>query len=201
MLATCFSTAPSLTTSALRDGGVGAPLRHEPQDLALARGQDGERVDASRRTEKLGDDFGVQGGTSYGDPLERFDEVADVGHPVLQQVADAGGVVGQQVGGVAGLDVLGEQQDAQPLVAGAELQGQTEPSSVKVGGMRMSMTATSGGFWATELRSAAGSPTAPVMTKPRSTRSWTRPSRRMAESSAMAMRRAPTIRWRAGGRR
>ena len=60
--------------------------------------------------------------------------------------------------------------------------------------MRMSITATSGGFWATELRRAAGSPTAPVMVKPRSTSSWTRPSRRMAESSAMAMRSAPTIR-------
>ena len=76
--------------------------------------------------EQLRDDFGIQGGTSDGDPLQRLDEVADVGHPVLQQVADAGGVVGQEVGGVAGLDVLGEQEDAQPLVAGAQLQGEAE---------------------------------------------------------------------------
>ena len=48
----------------------------------------------------------------------------DVGHPVLEQVADAGGVVGQQVGGVAGLDVLGEEQDAEALVLGAQLEGE-----------------------------------------------------------------------------
>ena len=125
MLATCFSTAPSLTTSASRDGGVGTALGHESQDLALAAGEDGEGVGAACRTQELCDDFGVQGGTSYGDPLEGFDEVADVGHPVLQQVADAGGIVGQQVGGIAGFDVLGEEQDAQPLVAAAELQGET----------------------------------------------------------------------------
>ena len=76
--------------------------------------------------DELGDDFGVQGGTSYGHPLQRLDEVADVGHPVLQQVADAGGVVGQQVGGIAGLDVLGEEQDAEPCVAGAQLEGAGE---------------------------------------------------------------------------
>ncbi len=75
-----------------------------------------------------------------------------------------------------------------------------KPSSVKVGGMRMSMTATSGGLAATEFRSASGSATAPVITKPRSTRSWTSPSRRMAESSAMATRRAPSIRPRGAGR-
>ena len=123
MLATCFSTAPSLTTSACGDGGVGAALGHESQDLALAGGQDGERVGAARRAQELGHDFGVQGGTSYGDALEGFDEVADVGHPVLQQVADAGGVVGQQVGGIAGFDVLGEEQDAQSLVAGCGAPG------------------------------------------------------------------------------
>ena len=39
----------------------------------------------------------------------------------------------------------------------------------------------------------SGSPTAPVMAKPRSTSSWTRPSRRTAESSAMATRRGAVI--------
>ena len=96
------------------------------EDLPLAGGEDGERVGAARRAHELRDDFGVQGGTSYGDPFQCLDEVADVGHPVLQEVADAGGVVGQQVGGVAGLDVLGEEQDAQALVAVAQLEGEAE---------------------------------------------------------------------------
>ena len=88
--------------------------------------QHGERVGAAGGADELGDHFGVQGRTSDGDPLERLDEVADVGHPVLEQVADAGGVVGQQVGGVAGLDVLGEEQDAEALVAGPQLEGEPQ---------------------------------------------------------------------------
>ena len=83
----------------------------------------------------------------------------------------------------------------------AQLEGETEALVGERGGMRMSITATSGGFCATELRSAAGSPTAPVMAKPRSTSSWTRPSRRMAESSAIAMRSAQAVMSPAGGRR
>ena len=117
-----------------------------------------------------------------------LDEVAHVGHPVLEQVADAGGVVGQQLGGVAGLDVLREQQDPETLVWRRSSMAARRPSSVKVGGMRMSTTATSGRSCSTDRRRASGSPTAPVMTKPRSTRSWTSPSRRMAESSAMTTR-------------
>ena len=50
----------------------------------------------------------------------------DVGHPVLEQVADAGGVVGQEIGGIAGLDVLGEEQDAETLVLGPQLEGQAQ---------------------------------------------------------------------------
>ena len=141
------------------------------------------------RTEELGHYFGIQGSPSRGDSHQRLDEVADVRHAVLEQVPDAGGVVGEQLGGIAGLDVLREQEDAEALGAGARSsRASRSPSSVKVGGIRMSMTATSGRFWATELRRAAGSPTAPVTTKSRSTRSWTSPSRRMAESSAMATR-------------
>ena len=110
----------------MRDGRVRPALRHEGEDLALAGRQHGERVRAPRRAEELRHHFGVQGRTSYGDALERLDEVADVRHAVLEQVADAGGVVGQQVGGVAGLDVLREQQDPEPLVAGAEFERQAQ---------------------------------------------------------------------------
>ena len=40
----------------------------------------------------------------------RVDELADVGDAVLQQVADAAAVAGEQLGGVALLDVLGEHE-------------------------------------------------------------------------------------------
>ena len=123
------------------------PSAMSDEHLALAGVEHGERVGPPGGAEELGDHFGVQRRASDGDALERLDEVADVGHPVLEQVADAGGVVGQQLGGVAGLDVLREEQDAEALVAGAAARAPTRsPSSVKVGGIRMSTTATSGGF-------------------------------------------------------
>ena len=100
------------------DGGVRPSLRHEGEDLSLAGRQHGQRVRAARRAEELRHHFRIQGRPSYGDALERLDEVADVRHTVLQQVPDTGGVVGEQVGRVAGLDVLGEEQDAEPLVTG-----------------------------------------------------------------------------------
>ena len=44
----------------------------------------------------------------------------DVGDPVLQQVADAGGELGEQFGRRARLDVLGEDQHADPGVVAAD---------------------------------------------------------------------------------
>src|ERR1019366_6892028 len=45
-------------------------------------------------------------------PAQRIDEVADVGHPVLEQIAHPARTIGQQLGGVSLLDVLGEHQHA-----------------------------------------------------------------------------------------
>ena len=39
-----------------------------------------------------------------------------VGDPVLEQITDPGGVVGQQVGRIAGLHVLREEEDPEALV-------------------------------------------------------------------------------------
>ena len=74
-----------------------------------------------RGAQQLGHHLGIQRRAPRGDPLQGLDEVADVGHPVLEQIADPRRVVGQELGGVAGLDVLREQQDAQTFVATAQL--------------------------------------------------------------------------------
>ena len=116
ILATCFSTAPSDDHQRGGDGRVGPALRHEGEHLPLPGGQDRDRVGVPGGAQELGDHFGVQRRPPDATRTERLDEVADVGDPVLEQVADPGRIVGQQLGRVAGLDVLREQQDAQALV-------------------------------------------------------------------------------------
>ena len=56
------------------------------------------------------DHFGVECHPALCDPGERVVELVEVQHPVLEQIAEAGGP--DQVEAVPELDVLGEQQDA-----------------------------------------------------------------------------------------
>ena len=72
----------------LRDPGVRQALGLESEDLALARRELVVRVPA-RPGEELGHDLGVERGPAVRDPLERVEEVAHVGHALLQQVATA----------------------------------------------------------------------------------------------------------------
>jgi hypothetical protein len=67
------------------------------------------------------------------------------------------------------------------------------PSSVKVGRHADVDDRHVGTFPLDRLASASASATASVITKPRSANSWTSPSRRMAESSAMATRRGGAV--------
>ena len=155
MLATCFSTAPSDITSCGGDGRVGSTFRHEGEHLPLPGAQHRDRVGVPGGPQELGHHFGVERRAAGRHPHQGFDEVAHVGHPILEQIADPGRIVGQQLGRVTGLDVLGEQQDARALVVSAQLDGGAQPSSVKVGGMRMSMTATSGRSCSMDRRRAS----------------------------------------------
>jgi hypothetical protein len=89
------------------------PLGHQCQHLALPAGEGRiQHGSLAARSEELGHDLGIEGGPSSRNALERFDEVADIRHPILEQVPDAGGALGEQLGGVAGLAVLGEHQHA-----------------------------------------------------------------------------------------
>ena len=89
MLETCFSTAPSVTTSARGDRRVGAALGHQLQHLALARGQRGQRRGrAPRARHELGDHLGVQRRAAGGHAPHGVHEVARVADALLEQVAD-----------------------------------------------------------------------------------------------------------------
>src|SRR5690606_8998070 len=94
------------------DGGVGAALGHEAEHLALAGRQPVERVAPAGAGQQLGDDLGVERRAAGADPAHGLQELGHVGDAVLQEVAEAGGVVGQQLAGVGLLDVLGEDEDA-----------------------------------------------------------------------------------------
>jgi hypothetical protein len=127
MAAVCLPTALSLQEQTGRDGGVRAALRHEFEDLALARGEPGEGDVAGVRGEQLGDHLGVYGGVAGRDPPHRLDELVGVDHPVLDQISDRPGAVGQQLPGVQLLDVLGQHEHGQARDLAAGRQGRLQP--------------------------------------------------------------------------
>src|ERR1700742_4701093 len=110
MLATCFSTAPPEMNSAAL-----IPALDRPSAISPSTSRSRRVSVFSPSVRRLARDSwlttsGARAGPPAAPPLERGHEVGHVGHPVLEQVADAGGVAGQQPGRVAGLDVLGEHQ-------------------------------------------------------------------------------------------
>ena len=116
----------------LGDGGVGEAFGHVAEHLALARRERGERVAPAGAGEQLGHDLGIEGGAALPHPAHGGEELADVGDAVLEQVAEPAGVAvvpalaGEQLGGVALLDVLGQDEDADGGPALADLQRGTE---------------------------------------------------------------------------
>ena len=110
-----------------RDPHVGPPLGHRRQDLALAWGQRVHPIVRAARDHELGDDLRIEGGAAARDPSQGVHELADVGHAVLQQVADAAGAVGEQLGRVLPLDVLAEDEDRRARHAPAGLDRRAQP--------------------------------------------------------------------------
>ena len=122
MLVTCFSTARSETTNA---SAIAAFERPSAISSSTSRSRGGERARAGRPSRWRPTRCETTSGSSADPPpatrCDRVDEALDVGDAVLQQVADAGRVVGQQRLRVVGLDVLGQDQHAQVGVLGAQL--------------------------------------------------------------------------------
>ncbi len=71
------------------DRAVGAALGHQGQHIALPGREGAEPVGAAAGADQLGDDLWVESGAAGRDPAQRFNELADVGDPVLEQVPDA----------------------------------------------------------------------------------------------------------------
>ena len=89
MLPMCLLTAFSVTTSRAAIAALERPSAISPstsRSRAVSRPSGSSR---SCRASSCDDDLGVHGGAAAGDPADRVDELAHVGDPVLEQVAEA----------------------------------------------------------------------------------------------------------------
>ena len=77
--------------------------------------------------DEAADDSGVEGRASCGDAFDRVEELGDVAHAVLEQVADAGRVVPDELEHVRRLQVLGEHEHRHGRVRAADLCGREQP--------------------------------------------------------------------------
>ena len=70
------------------DTGVGHPLGHQAEYLVLALGELSKAVLAGIAVEQRGNHLRVERGASVGDSTDGAEEIRDVQHPVLQQIAE-----------------------------------------------------------------------------------------------------------------
>src|SRR6266511_2980355 len=106
---------------AFRDRLVRPSLGHQFEYLALARRQIAERVVAPPAADEPRDDRGVERGAALRDSADSRAELVDVGDPILEQIADSLGTLGQELHRVAGFDVLREHEHTRPGVLLADL--------------------------------------------------------------------------------
>ena len=120
--ATCPSTVRSVRNSRRATPLLRASFGDERQHLSLAGGQRRQRIVAApAHAEQLRDDLGIQCRATVADATQRVQEIVDIQHPVLEQVAESAG--GDQVDGVPALDVLREQHHADFRVVPLHLPG------------------------------------------------------------------------------
>src|SRR5262245_1832718 len=106
---------------------IRAALRHEGEHLPLDHRQGGQRVVPPAPAHEFRDDGRVEDGAACADALQRVGQLRDVGDAILQQIADARGVLGDQLHRVGGLDMLGEDEHADLGARHADLLGRAQP--------------------------------------------------------------------------
>jgi hypothetical protein len=129
---------------ALGDALVRAPFRHELEHLALAVGERAQRPVLRVARQQPRDDLRVERRAAGDDAPQRAGELVDVADAVLEQVAEPLGVLGEQARRVP-TSTCWERSRSDPGMPRADLAAAAQPSSVNVGGMRMSTIATSAG--------------------------------------------------------
>ena len=143
MLAMCFSTAPTVRTSAVAIPAFERPSAMSPSTSSSRWVSSLQRALGAPAGEELRDDFRVECGAPFRHAANGVDEVLDVEDAILQQVADPAAAGGEQLGRVGVLDVLRDDEDrhlrhgspqlergAQALVAEARRQADVDDRDV-----------------------------------------------------------------------
>ena len=124
MLPTCLPTVASVTNRRRAIEAFECPSASSPSTSRSRGAERDERVVPPPH--ELSHHLRVDGGPARADPAQRVDELLDVDHPVLEQVADATPVADavagtEQVGGIGVLHVLAQHDDGQARVRPAQL--------------------------------------------------------------------------------
>ena len=85
-------------------------MRHERQHFALAIAQPLDRIARGAARTQLFGDHRIDDAAAGGDRAARGDELVELADALLQQIADTGGVVVEQVGRRARFDVLRQDE-------------------------------------------------------------------------------------------
>ena len=116
----------------LGDAPVRLPLCHQAENVTFTGSQLAEWVAAAPTSDESADNLGVDHRSAMRDSPNSVDEVSDPGHAALQQVADALGSIGQQVGDVSILEIVGEDEHADAGIRRADLLRCLEPVIAEV---------------------------------------------------------------------
>jgi hypothetical protein len=128
--------------------------------------------------EEPSDDRQVDHHLAFGQALERFDEDGSVADSVLEEITEPLGVLLEELHRVRRLHVLLEQENGDVRVELANRRAATMPSSVWVGGMRMSTIAQWGSCAASALMRSVWLPASATTSTPSSRSTRTISSRR-----------------------
>ena len=141
----CFSTARSESTSVAAMAALLLPWRHLAEHLELAGGEPVELGARRPGRRHQGLDHPRVDDRPAGRHLaDGGEQLVDVADPLLQQVGPPARALVEEREGVGRLGVLAEHDDADVGRSSRSVAATWMPSSVPVGGMRMSVTTTSG---------------------------------------------------------
>jgi hypothetical protein len=123
---TCFSTVAWLSRRVSAIPRFDLPSGERREDSVITGRQDMERVAAGPATEHPAHDLGVQRTAAGRDPVHRVHEHGDVTDPLLEQVADAFGVLADERQGVRRFAELRQDEDTGLRTPATQLDGGPE---------------------------------------------------------------------------
>ena len=131
------------------------PFGHEGEHLPLARRQLAERVLAGLRREERRDDLRIQRRPALADAPGGIEEVVHVEHTLLEQGPEAARP--DQLEGVAGLDVLREDEDCGVRVVASDVGGIPEVVADRQTGLLVHYDASDAAFFEQRLADGVNS--------------------------------------------